>query len=139
MKTSAFAALALCLSLAAPGLAAAQSAKLQKPPPVNIRVGQPPDAAARRAQRVDRMFRIADRNRDGVVSRGEYRQWYRESARRRGPLTWKKHAEQIFRKLDASGFGRLSRAEFGADPSFQRVRPGWAPYAGVTGAETSTN
>jgi hypothetical protein len=126
-----FLALSALAATAAP--AAAQTRAPAKPSAPTVRIA-PADAPARKVARIDRAFRAADKNRDNVVTRNEYRDWYREAARRRGPLTWKRHANQLFKQLDTLADGRLTRAEFGADPSFQRVRPGWGggSLAGAT-------
>lgn len=125
--------LAACATLAAaawmaPALAApptpAKSAARPVEPRPDPRLSSS-DAAVRRAARIERMFRIADRNKDNALSRGEYVQWYKIAARRRGPLTWRKHAAQMFRQLDAGQKGRLTLADFSNDPAFRRTRPGW--------------
>lgn len=114
------AAAAFAVGAAAPALAAPQGK------PTRQTVAAPaPDSAAARAARVDRMFRVADRNKDGALSRSEYSRWYKVAARRRGPLTWRKHASQLFKQLDVGQKGRLTKADFASDPAFRRTRPGW--------------
>src|SRR5688572_30094581 len=120
MKSVWLAVIGFMLVFGAP--AEAQTAKRDR---AGERAAPSAEAMAKRAARVERMFRLADRNRDGVISRTEYRDWYRAAARRRGPLTWRRHAAQMFRQLDAAADGRLTQAEFAADPFFRRTRPGW--------------
>ncbi|MBN9062075.1 MAG: hypothetical protein BGP06_14025 [Rhizobiales bacterium 65-9] len=119
---AAFAVISAAPVMAGPAPKQAGAAKPQARQPARAAA---PDPAAARAARVDRMFRVADRNRDNALSRSEYTRWYRVAARRRGPLTWRKHAAQMFRQLDVGQKGRLTKAEFANDPAFRRVRPGW--------------
>ncbi len=131
----------LAAALAAPALAAPPSGPTPAPgaraPQVEraARTAAAAEARLRRAMRVDRMFRLADRNRDGVVSRAEYLQWYRTAARRRGPLTWRRHATNLYTQLNVARNGRLTQAEFAADPSFRRTRPGWFARGGTSGSD----
>lgn len=114
---------------AAPAIAAPPAAKPAPARPAEARQSDmrllSSDAAVRRAARIERMFKLADRNKDNALSRGEYVQWYKVAARRRGPLTWRKHAGQVFRQLDAGQKGKLTLADFSGDPAFRRTRPGW--------------
>ncbi|WP_342363061.1 hypothetical protein [Terrarubrum flagellatum] len=110
-------------------------AQQTKPAPARQLDRAPSDVAARKAARVDRMFKLADRNRDNSVSRAEYLQWYRTTARRRSPLTWKTYAAKTFRQLDVGQAGRLTKMQFAEDPFFRRTRPGWA----TAGAPKSTD
>jgi hypothetical protein len=114
----------LALAVAVPGAAAAEGA-VARPDNAIESTGAIPDPAARRSARISETFRQADRNRNNLLSRREYFDWYRVSARKRGPLTWKLHAARRFKRLDLSGNGQLSQDEFASDPYFARVRPGW--------------
>lgn len=107
------------------------AAVAQQPAPMTVSpaaapgmASPPQDPQALRLARAQRHLDRFDKDKNGFLTRSEYQRWYQTTARRRSALTWKRHAANMYKRLDSNKDSKLTIDEFVADPYFRRPRMG---------------